>query len=113
MRPESHWTEGIEELELRFNGPVPEPLRRAARYGSAMRLAVLEAEGQSAFFRAMTFGQIEIIRRRRREGSFYPTLLTDLGLYRERWRYWRQTAQARRESLDAEPAWEPQLVAAE
>lgn len=113
MRPESLQTEGIEELELRFNGPVPEPLRMAARYGSAMRLALLEAEGQSAFFRAMVLGQIEIIRHRRRDGSFYPALLTDLALYRERWRYWRRNAQARRQSLDAGPTSNRQLVAAE
>lgn len=82
----------LAELERRFNGPIPEPLRRAARLGSAERVELLHAEGQRAFFRSMLRGQVRIIRQRRLDGSFYPALLADLALYREGWRRWHRMA---------------------
>ncbi len=82
----------LRELERRFNGPIPEPLRQAALLGSAERVALLHAEGQRAFFRSMLRGQVATIRRRKADGSFYPMLLTDLAAYRERWHYWHRIA---------------------
>lgn len=84
--------DALAELERRFNGPIPEPLRLAARLGSPERVEFLRAEGQAAFFRAMTLGQVAILRRRRADGSAYPALLEDLALYRRQWRRWRRRA---------------------
>jgi hypothetical protein len=84
----------LAELELRFNGPIPVPLRRAALLGSPTVAERLAAEGQIAFFTALVRGQLAIIRVRRTDGSFYPSLLDDLALYRRQRRFWR--ARARR-----------------
>jgi len=91
----------LAELERRFNGPIPEPLRRAAQLGSPERVALLQAEGQRAFFRSMLRGQVAIIRQRRLDGSFYSALLADLVLYRQGWRRWHAIACALRESAVA------------
>lgn len=79
-------------LERRYDGPIPEPLRQAARLGGAAALRRLEAVGQAAFFKAMVLGQLRAIRRRRADGSFYPALVADLALYRREWRRWRRLA---------------------
>ena len=76
------------EFERSHDGPVPEPLRRAARLGAFAPL--LEASGQAAFFAVMARGQLAAIRCRRADGTAYPALLADLGLYRREWRRWRQ-----------------------
>ena len=80
------------ELERRYDGPVPPPLRLAARLGSARAARRLQAEGQAAFFTAMIRGQLRAIRLRRADGSFYPALLADLALYRRERRRWRRIA---------------------
>ena len=80
------------ELERRYDGPIPPPLRLVARLGSVRALRRLEAEGQSAFFTAMARGQLRAIRLRRADGSFYPALLADLALYRRERRRWRRIA---------------------
>ena len=76
-------------LERRYDGAIPEAERRLARFGPSL-IERLVAEGQAAFFRAAVLGQIDIIRRRRRDGSFYPALLDDLACYRRHWRRWRR-----------------------
>jgi hypothetical protein len=80
----------LAELERRYDGPVPAPLRRVARLGSAGAARRLAAEGQAAFFAAMVRGQLRAIRLRRADGSFYPALLDDLALYRRERRRWRR-----------------------
>lgn len=80
----------IAELERRYNGPIPEGLLLAARFGSAEAAELLFAEGQAAFFKSMALAQIRIVRRRRSDGSFYPALLSDLALYRRCWRRWHR-----------------------
>jgi hypothetical protein len=35
----------LEGLERRYDGPIPEPLRQAVRFGSAQRRLLAEAEG--------------------------------------------------------------------
>jgi len=82
----------LADLERAFNGPVPEPARQAARHGSADMVLLVRARGEAAFFTAMTRGQIVTIRERRRDGSFYPALLTDLALYHRHRRAWRRVA---------------------
>lgn len=101
----------LTELERRYDGPIPEPLRLAARYGSAGIVRLLEAAGQAAFFRTMVRGQVATIRRRRLDGTFYPALLDDLALYRREWRRWRRLCRTLNASIAAEhaalPAREP------
>src|SRR5690349_9620496 len=82
----------LADLEREFNGPVPAPALRAARYGSADMALLVRARGEAAFFMAMTRGQIATIRERRRDGSFYPALLADLALYRRYRQAWRRLA---------------------
>ena len=89
-------------LEQRYDGPIPEPLLRAARLGSPALAELLLAEGQARFFKGMAQGQLAIIRRRRGDGSLYPGLFADLALYRRRWRAWHCRARRLREALDSE-----------
>jgi len=92
----------LAELERRFNGPIPEPLRLAAQLGSAELCRLRQAEAQAAFLKALLRGQVRLIRRRRAEGSFHPLLLDDLRLYRRRWRHWHRRAVALRTALPGE-----------
>ncbi|HEX7968587.1 MAG TPA: hypothetical protein VF502_10225, partial [Stellaceae bacterium] len=78
------------------------PLRRLAQHGSGRLVLRLQAEGQAAFFKAMLRGQLALIRRRRRDGSFYPGLLSDLAFYRRHWRHWRRRARLLRGSPPAD-----------
>ena len=89
----------IAALERRYNGPVPEGLLLAARFGSAQSAELLLAEGQAAFFKTMVLAQIRIIRERRSDGSFYPALLADLALYRRCWRRRQRQCRALRAAL--------------
>lgn len=82
------------ELERRFNGPIPEPLRQAAQLGSPELCRLRHAEAEAAFLKTLLRDQIQLIRRRRDAGSFHPSLLADLRLYRCRWRHWRRRALA-------------------
>jgi len=50
----------------------------------------IRARGEARLFRAMARGQIEAIRRRRDDGSFYPALADDLAFYLRQWRAWRR-----------------------
>jgi hypothetical protein len=80
------------ELEHIFNGPIPEAARLAARHGSSAIVLKIRARGEAGFFRAMARGQIQAIRRRRDDGSFYPALADDLAFYLRHWRAWRRVA---------------------
>ena len=95
-------------LERRYDGAIPEAERRVARFGSAAAERLV-AEGQAAFFEALALGQIAIIRRRRRDGSFYPALTDYLAFYRRSWQRWRRVAQQLREAAEPSPA--PRLAA--
>jgi hypothetical protein len=44
----------------------------------------------------MVLGQLDIIRRRRAEGSFYPALIDDLRTYRAGWRQWQRRSRSLR-----------------
>src|SRR5258708_37730035 len=69
------------ELERIFNGPIPEAARLAARHGSSAIVLKIRARGDAGFFRAMARGQIQAVRRRRDDGSFYPAVADDLSFY--------------------------------
>jgi hypothetical protein len=82
----------LEVLERRYDGPIPEPLRQEAWFGSAGRRLLVEAEGQARFFTALVADQIEAIRRARQTGTVPPRLFADLKLYRRRELWWRREA---------------------
>lgn len=84
----------LAELEQRYDGPIPEGLRQAAQEGSAEAVELLFATGEAAFYKSMVLGQLAIIRRRRADGSFYPSLLADLRYYRDGWRHWHRRLRA-------------------
>lgn len=86
----THWLAALSDLERRFDGPIPEPLRRATLLGHSLLPVRLLAEAQVSFFAALVHGQIATIRQRRRDGSFYEQLVSDLAFYRERRRLWRR-----------------------
>ena len=85
----AHCLAALSDLERRFDGPIPEALRRATLLGHSLSLRLL-AEAQVCFFSSLVRAQIATIRQRRWEGSSYPQLLADLAFYRERRRLWRQ-----------------------
>jgi hypothetical protein len=80
----------LDRLERAYDGPIPEPARRAWRYGSAARADWIAASAQLDFFRTRLRRQIGIIRQRRATGTLTPDLLPDLALYRRQWRRWRR-----------------------
>jgi hypothetical protein len=85
-------------LERCYDGPIPGAERRLAEFGSAV--ALLEAVGNAAFYRALTRRLLATLRQRRAAGTAYPALLSDLRLYRSRWRFWHRR---RRATLQASP----------
>jgi hypothetical protein len=94
----------LAELERRYNGPVPEPLRQAAQLGSAELSRLRHAEAEAAFLKTLLRDQIRLVRRRRAAGSFDPSLVDDLRLYRRRWRHWHRRALAAQAALTAQNA---------
>src|ERR1700745_3159600 len=86
----AHCLAALSELERRFDGPIPAPLRQATLLGHSLLPPRLLAEAQVCFFASLVRGQIATIRERRRDGSFYPQLVADLTFYRERRRAWRR-----------------------
>lgn len=68
------------ELERRYDGPIPEPLRRAALFGSTRQALGLAARAEARFLAALIDRQIETMRDR----GAHPDdrLLADLALYR-------------------------------
>jgi len=97
------------ELERRYNGPVPEPLRQAAQLGSAELSRLRHAEAEAAFLKTLLHDQVRLIRQRRAAGGFDASLLADLRLYRRRWRHWRRRVMAAQAALPGRTA----LIAAE
>jgi hypothetical protein len=94
---EAHCLAALSDLERRFDGPIPEPLRRATLLGHSLLPLRLLAEAQVCFFASLVRGQIAMIRQRRRDGSFYQRLIADLAFYRERrWLWRRELARLRR-----------------
>lgn len=89
----------LDALERRYDLPLSGKARRVARCGSETRLRLIEATGQAEFFRSLARGQVAIIRRRRRDGSFYPDLMDDLALYRRETARWARHARGLRAQL--------------
>ncbi|HWG80502.1 MAG TPA: hypothetical protein VN681_12045 [Stellaceae bacterium] len=104
MLPSVNPLAALGELERRYNGPVPVPLRQAAQLGSAELARLRHAEAEAAFLKTLLRGQVRLIRRRRDAGSFHPSLLADLRLYRRRWRHWRRRVLAAQAALSAQHA---------
>lgn len=86
----------LAELERCYDGPVPEGLRLTAHLGSAEAVELLFAIGEATFYRTLVTRQLDVIRRRRADGSFYASLLDDLRYYRAAWRQWHRRAHALR-----------------
>lgn len=89
----------LDALERSCDVPLSGEARRIARCGSETRLRLIEAAGQVAFFRSLARGQADIIRQRRRDGSFYPDLIADLEFYRREARRWARLARSLRAEL--------------
>ncbi len=100
MRDAAEALRALAELERRYDGPIPAPLRNAARLGSADRVLTIEALGQADFFATLIRNQIEAIRRARTGGAAQPSLWSDLALYRSRRRFWRNLTEIRRSGGD-------------
>lgn len=79
----------LADLHRRFDGPAPQHELDAAL---GRNTALMEAEGNAAFYRRMARRQLATIRERRADGSFYPALVDDLRLYLARYRHWRREA---------------------
>jgi hypothetical protein len=83
-----------EAAERRFDGPLPEPLRRALRAGSAHAAARTEVRAELGFLAAGIRSQLASIRALRASGGCEVALRRDLALYRRAWRRWRATLTA-------------------
>ena len=87
----THALSMLAALEARYDGPIPEPLRRTV--GASAPRTLAEAEGQARFFAALVRWQIDAIRRTRRAGGAVPErLFADLTLYRRQQCWWRREA---------------------
>lgn len=78
-----------EAAERRFDGPLPEPLRRALRAGSVHAAARTEARAELGFLAAGIRSQLVSIRAVRASDGCDAALRRDLALYRRAWRRWR------------------------
>ena len=99
----------LNELHQRYTGPVPDALLMIARLGTPEAVALMAAEANAAFLRRMVHGQIEAIRARREDGTFYPAMLIDLRYYVARWRVAMRHARELRRVI---AQFHPQAVAA-
>ena len=72
----------LSELEQRFDGVIPPDLLAIAQIGSPEMAALLQAIGNTEFYRNLTLRQIEAIKARKADGSFYSAMLADLRFYR-------------------------------
>ena len=79
-------------LELLYDGPIPEGALAGALLDRPGAALLLRARAEAAFFSGMLRGQLRALKRRRREGSFYPALIDDLRLYRRQHRAWQRLA---------------------
>jgi hypothetical protein len=82
----------LAELERRYDGPIPAPLRSLAGFGSIERVSAAEAEREADFFTGLVRGQIVALRHWRRYGIALPGLEHDFALYWRRRRWWRREA---------------------
>lgn len=91
----------LTDLHQLYDGAIPRHARDVARLGSSLLVELIKAEGQARFFRSMILGpfgrgreggQLNAIRLRKADGSYYPAMAADLTLYFREWRRWRRTA---------------------
>lgn len=94
----------LAELERRYDGPVPDNLRLAAHLGSAAAVELMVVAGELAFWKSLALRQIDVIRRRRADGSFYESLVDDLRTYRDGWRRWNRRSHRLRAASRPPPA---------
>ncbi len=73
----------LNDLHRRYDGAIPAALLAVAQLGSVEAVALLQAEATRDFYRRMVRGQIDIIRNRMLDGSYYPALRLDLPHYRD------------------------------
>jgi hypothetical protein len=92
--------ETLAALERRYDGPIPEPLRQLAYFGSITGQRLAEADGQRDFFTRLVRDQLKALRRARRAGAESAGLAHDLAFYRRRRQWWRREA-ARLRSIAA------------
>jgi hypothetical protein len=94
----------LADLQRRYDGPIPAPLRRAAQFGALARLRLAEAENQANLFTTLIFDQLGAIRQRRALGRVPEELVRDLTVYRRQRRWWCREAARLRDTLrDAPP----------
>ena len=89
----------LAELERRYDGPIPAPLRSLAGFGSIGRMRAAEADREADFFTGLVRGQLVALRHWRRHGVALPGLEHDLALYWRRRRWWRREAARRRDAV--------------
>lgn len=92
-----------ESLERAFDGPIPAPLLRVLRAGSALNAARTEAEAEIGFLAAGIRDRLASIRLLRKSGASDAALCRDLATYRRAWRRWRK-ALAALDQREAPPA---------
>jgi hypothetical protein len=84
--------DNLNAIHQTFDGIIPRAVLDVAHHGSPEMVAFIRARGEVAGFRSMVIGQIEIIRKRRADGSYYPALIEDLACYVRQHRAWRRIA---------------------
>lgn len=88
---EPHPLDAMAALERRYDGPVPETLRRAARAGGAARLEASEAMSRSALFdRRAQHARAALAGRRQAGGMPDATASRDLDHHRRAGLAWRE-----------------------
>jgi hypothetical protein len=76
----------LNELHRAYDGGIPAAMLAVAQLGSVEAVALVQAEASTDFYRRMVRGQVDIIRNRRLDGSFYSALMLDLRHYRDCYR---------------------------
>jgi hypothetical protein len=84
----------LDDLESRYDGPIPPPLRAAARAGSGVAAARIETAGETRFLAGLIARQLIAIRESRRAGRPVRMLTDDLDLYRRERRRLRDASGA-------------------
>ena len=82
----------LNQLHRTYDSGIPAAMLAVAQLGSAEAVALVQAEASVDFYRRMVRGQIDIIRKRRADGSFYPALLKDCRDYLDQYRQHRGRA---------------------
>ena len=101
--------ERFNELHQFYNGPVPQALLTVAQLGTPEAVALMAAEGNAVFYKHLVHGQVQAIRARREDHSYYPAMATDLAYYLARWRVAMRHARELRHVI---AQYHPQAVAA-